>query len=140
MGFTIPERRSAKLTFEATEWAGAEVRVLLDAPLSVVLFIEESQTDDDITSRDIFAIIADEILLSWNLEDADGNPIPSDIMGMMKVPRGFMTLLMKAYYEEVSAVPAPLDGPLQNGTQSPEGLTLELANASANLPPSNGRT
>lgn len=139
MGFQIPERRTATLTFENIPgWEKAEVRVLIDAPLETVLWIEESGTNDDIPSRDVFEVIANEILLDWNLEDKDGKPIPSNIEGMLKVPRIFTTMFMGAYYRQAAEVPAPLGEPSPNGKPSQGESIQELANSSESLPVSNG--
>lgn len=137
MGFTIPERRSAMLTFENIPgWEGAEVRVLIDAPLETVLWIEESGFDDSVSSRQVYTVIADQILLHWNLQDKEGKDIPSTIEGMLTVPRSFMTMVMAAYYREAATVPVPLDEPSPNGKLSQAGSMQVLANQSESLPPS----
>lgn len=137
MEFTIPERQSATLTFETVPgWETAKVRVLLDAPLDVMWYIEESATDNEKTSRKVYELIADNILLSWNLKDSDGNEIPATVEGIGKVPQSFMTALMKGFYLAAQGVPDPLDEPLQNGKLSPEASILVLANQSESLPPS----
>ncbi len=138
MGFRLPKRKAATLTFDGTEWEGAEVRVLLSAPLEIILLVEEGGSRDGVTSSDVFEAVMEEIVISWNLEDDEGNPIPATLEGMGKVPQEFFGLLMRGYTQNLMSVPDPLDEPSPNGKQSPGDTMQELANSSESLQASNG--
>jgi hypothetical protein len=49
--------------------------------------------------------------MEWNLEDADGQPLPADGDGMMAIPMDLTNLVVQHWVEAVAAVPAPLEPP-----------------------------
>ena len=103
MGYRVP-KRELELTFEGTDYDGAVVRCRLDIPLARVL--ELQRTDDDVAS--IYALFGDEFLVSWNLEDDNGDPIPATGAGMLAQPPMFCAAVLQAWQEQVTKAPAPL--------------------------------
>jgi hypothetical protein len=108
----------AKLTFEDTVYAGAEVTVRLDLPMRLFLELERVQADQG--AQAALQEMAKQVLLSWNLDDAAGNPIPCDATGILEVPPALAMAIMEGWRDAVSGVPAPL------GEQSRSG---EMASA-----------
>jgi hypothetical protein len=75
---------------------------LLDLKLSATPTAEEMEGIRDLLER--FA----EVLVSWNLEDDDDQPVPADIDGLLAQDLDFVMTIITAWADAVSGVPAPL--------------------------------
>jgi hypothetical protein len=62
------------------------------------------------------------ILVSWNVEDDDGNPVPATKDGLYSLDFEFLATVMTAWSEKVAGVSAPLPKPSDNGKTLAEGL------------------
>ncbi|MFI9200156.1 hypothetical protein [Streptomyces sp. NPDC053048] len=58
-------------------------------------------------------------LVSWNLEDEDGNPVPISEDVVFAQDQDFIMRLAAAWIEALSGVPAPLDQSSPSGEPSP---------------------
>jgi hypothetical protein len=103
-GFRVP-KRTAKLVFE-DDYAGAEVRVQLDVPIQ--LYIDIQDLVDAEKHLEVFGLFGRAVLLDWNLEDDDGQPIPANAAGFVQLPPGFGNLIIQEWMDEVTRLPGPL--------------------------------
>ncbi len=94
-GFKLPQR-TAKLVFKDPQFEGAEVRVVLDHPLGMLIEAQKLQEDKDIEGLCRFFAT---ILLDWNLEDKDDQPIPATEEGLRQVTASFINALIDAWVE-----------------------------------------
>lgn len=115
------------LRFADGDLEGLEVRV---RSISIERFLELAPlldmtmsgglTPEDITGiRETLAAFAD-VLVSWNLEEEDGTPVPCTVEGLMDQDLRFVLGLMTAWAEEIAGVAAPLERPSPSGEPSPE--------------------
>lgn len=61
-----------------------------------------------------------EILLDWNIDDKDGNPLPANEEGLLAIPLELASALLKGWNEAMSGVPSPLDDESGDGLPYPE--------------------
>ena len=117
-GFRLPEK-TARINFEGTDYDGAEIRVLLSVTFAQFIALRESAQGED---QEVMArLFGQDVLMEWNLEDDDGQPIPADGDGMLAIPLELTNLIVQHWVEAVSGVPAPLEAP------SGDFSTLEAA-------------
>ena len=117
-GFTVP-RKTARLIFEDPEYAGCEVVCGVDVSFEQLAYFAGVGEDTD--NEEMFRAFADSFIISWNIEDKDGNPLSANGDGIVKLPAWFAILIMQKWQEamiELSQVPDPLDGPSKNGEKS----------------------
>jgi hypothetical protein len=69
---------------------------------------ESAQGEDQEVMARLFG---QNVLMDWNLEDDDGQPIPADGDGMLAIPLELTNLIVQHWVEAVSGVPAPLEAP-----------------------------
>jgi hypothetical protein len=132
MGYK-PPKTVYKLDFSETEHAGLEVAVRAGA-IGDLLALQELADQDALTAaeaRQMFSGFA-SLLVSWNVEDDDGRPVPPGYEGVAAQETGFIKAIITAFYENVAAAPPPLPGTSSSGTTSPEA---SLAAASRSLSP-----
>ena len=114
MGFKIP-RRTALLTFEGTDYDGAEVRVRLDVSLGYFLSIEEMVRSKHILQ--LYTLFGDETLESWNLENG-GGPLSANAEGMKALPPALANIILNSWMEAVAKLPTPLSKRSKSGSTS----------------------
>jgi len=112
MTFVIPAKEIV-LQFEG-EYEGAEV--VCRGSVGIGTFLQFSDIEENV--EEAFRKFAEDILVSWNLEDHKGN-IPATPDGMMRVPPGLATAILT---EWSGAVSAPQNG---SGETLPDTSTLE---------------
>ena len=88
MGYRVP-RRELELTFEGTDFDGAVIRCRLDISLETLFEFERIAGADVESARAVYEKFADEVLVSWNLEQDDGTPVPASAAGLMAQPPVF---------------------------------------------------
>ena len=80
-------------------------------------------TLDSLTSMknaEVWAVMADHVI-EWNLEDADGNPIPVTVDGITQnMEPQVPTLILRHWYRAARGVTAPLEPISNDGEQSQE--------------------
>ena len=132
MGYK-PPKTVFKLDFSATEYAGLEVAVRAGS-IGKLLGLQELADQDALTAaeaRQMFAGFA-ELLVSWNVEDDDGKPVPAAYEGVAAQEVDFIKAIITAYFETTAAAPPPLPGTSASGGNSP---VAALAAASQSLSP-----
>lgn len=108
MGFRIPQRE-ANVTFEGTDFDGAEARLRLSAPMRLLFEFQNMDPTDPKASEHTIRTFGEKILLGWNLEDEQGVPVPATAEGLLEQPMEFSVALFRAWAEAASGIPAPLD-------------------------------
>ena len=104
-GFRLPEK-TARITFEGTDYDGAEIRVLLSVTFGQFIALRESAQGED---QELMArLFGEDVLMDWNLEDVDGQPIPANGDGMLAIPLELTNLVVQHWVEAVAGVPSPL--------------------------------
>lgn len=114
-GYKIP-RRTALLTFDGGDYAGAEVRVRLDEPIGHFIEVIEKLNSGDFGSC-CDGLVG--ILDSWNLERDDGTPIPATREGINELPLAFIIDILRHWITAQVQPSAPLVAPSRNGAQPP---------------------
>ena len=132
MGFRIP-KRTALLVLHG-DYEGGEARASLDISMEDYLVIKrwrsnETEQDEERALR----FFADKILVGWNLEDADGAPVPCTGDGMMRIPLVLAVDILGAWQGYVESIPAPLAEPSADGLRLAEAST-PMATESASRP------
>ena len=107
-GFRLPEK-TARITFEGTDYDGAEIRVRLSVSFAQFIALRESAQSED--QERMARLFGETVLMDWNLEDPDGEPILADGDGMLMIPLELSNLVVQHWVEEVAGVPAPLSEP-----------------------------
>ena len=104
-GFRLPER-TARITFEGTDYDGAEIRVRLSVSFAQFIALRESAQGED--QERMARLFGETVLMDWNLEDPDGEPLLADGDGMLMIPLDLANLVVQHWVEEVAGVRAPL--------------------------------
>ena len=106
--------------------AGLEVRVNADVPLSTFFDLQIwLSSGDAMQMRDAFVLFGEKILLSWDLEDDDGQ-VPADGIGVLALPLSLAMSLLEAWTEQVgSAKKVPESS--RNGISQSVGELIETA-------------
>jgi len=107
-GFRLPEK-TARITFEGTDYDGAEIRVRLSVSFAQFIALRESAQGED--QEAMARLFGETVLMDWNLEDAEGEPLLADGDGMLMIPLELSNLVVQHWVEEVAGVPAPLSEP-----------------------------
>ena len=108
-GFRIPDK-VALITFDGTDYEGAEVRAKLNVNFRYFSEIQATVAEDSTNGLKDAEHFGDTALISWNLEDDDGNPIPANAEGMATIPVELVNLIVGNWAEAVSDIPDPLEG------------------------------
>ena len=121
-GFKIP-RRTVGMTFTG-DYEGAEIEAQLDVSIGMFLDIQELVSGDK--ALEVFGAFGDSALISWNLLDDDGNPLPANGDGMRALPTAMGNLIIEQWMEAVANTPAPLGRPSRNGNTSEGASTVAV--------------
>lgn len=117
-------RRAAqlrRLTFESPEFAGLEVETRLPsirvytrvAALTTGLVLFDPGRADDVA--ELFDTMA-EYFDSWNLEAADGAPIPVSAEAMHELDKDMAQALLESWCDALAGVPDPLPSASDGGS------------------------
>jgi len=106
-GFRI-QKRTARLVFSG-DYEGAEVVVRLDVPVGVFIDIQDMVANDEQQSLQIFKVFGEKVLEEWNIEDDDGQTLPTNSQGMQKIPLQLANLIIEQWVEVCTQPPIPLD-------------------------------
>ena len=104
-GFRIPEK-TARITFEGTDYDGAEIHVRLNVSFRHYVTLREAAEGND--QAKMAELFGGEVLMEWNLEDSSGAPVPATGDGMLQIPLALAMLIVQHWVEAVADVPAPL--------------------------------
>lgn len=121
MGY-VREKKIFRLTFSDPSFSGLEV---MAGSTSVGKLLEVSKMGSQTLSEEqvgvVFGVFADA-LISWNLENEDGTPVPATLEGLYEQDVEFVMQIVQSWMEVVVGVPGPLATPSTNGRQSEELL------------------
>jgi hypothetical protein len=104
-GFRLPEK-TARITFEGTDYDGAVIQLRLSVTFAQFIELRESAQGED--QEGMARLFGQNVLMEWNLDDDDGEPIPADGEGMLAIPLELNNLIVQHWVEAVTGVPAPL--------------------------------
>ncbi len=102
---------AVKFTFEGSRFAGAEITMNLDIPLGDVIGYP---TEPKTKLADQWQWFQAHALISWNLEDRKGEPIPIEAP-VEKLPRALISLVMQKWFEAVVDTSTPLEALSRGG-------------------------
>lgn len=98
---------------DTTDYPGLEVQVrTLTMGQLIGVWASEG------TSTETFELFADR-LVSWNLEDEDGQPVPATREALLAEDDDMVQAIAKRWIAEVIGVPAPLESGSDSGETSP---------------------
>lgn len=119
---------AADTGFEGLEVAarGADVATYLD----ILRYKSTNDAEDTVAALHRFA----GLLVSWNLEDDDDQPIPATFEGMQQVDNQIVTAILNAWTEKVAGVSGPLAGRSTSGGPPPTLPDLDLPMESPSPP------
>lgn len=136
MGYK-PKRTVYKLDFSRTEHAGLEVstKSISVDDLTRMIGLADSlegvdpehagtaalQRIDELLTR--FAAV----MVSWNVEDDDDQPVPPTREGLGTQDFDFVRTVIDAWMTEMSSAPPPLPGASSSGQTTPESALLEAS-------------
>lgn len=135
MGYTRP--RTIKLTWADGEFAGLEVRVKrasLEAYFELMPVIEGGIDVSTPEGRQEFLdrfLEFGRYLVSWNVEDEDGKPVPCTPQEFTAMDPKFVREILDQWAEAIAGVADPLEQPSPSGVPSPEELSLPMEPLSA---------
>lgn len=70
-------------------------------------------------------------LISWNLEDEQGQPVPATVEAVLGQDKDLMVSILEAWLDVLNGVPAPLDQTSPAGEPSPvESIPMETLSSS----------
>lgn len=122
-GFRLPER-TIDLEFEDGPYQGLVVVARLNVPLETYYYFADwadrpSTGKAAMTEfRDVMTTFGEQAIVSWNLLDHNGQPVPADGVGIHKLDLGASMQLMQAWTREVGRVPLPLASRSKSGGTS----------------------
>jgi hypothetical protein len=76
------------------------------------------------------------VIVSWNVEDDDGQPVPPTVQTLLDQDFAFLMAIMNSWVTAMSQAPPPLPGTSGSGGTSPEASIPGLAESSSALPSS----
>ena len=116
MGFRLP-KKTARIKFEGTDYDGAEAEVSLSLSIEQMFHVHDLISGGDIVEG--FRNFGEIVLISWNLEDDNGDPIPPTSEGFMSTPdRIFLNIIIDHWVQAMKGVPVPLESQSQGGSTS----------------------
>ncbi len=127
MGFT-PKRKHYRLKFEDPDLDGLEV-LMSSATLKDLLAIQSLDLSNSEASMTPVLEVLSRAIISWNVEDEEGNAVPTTVEGIESQELPFVMDLITAWTQAVSSVAPPLPGGSNSGDPSPEGLRLTEASS-----------
>jgi hypothetical protein len=131
-------KKKYRLTFEDEDLAGLEV---LMGSLSIAEFMElteastAAQAAGDTAGNAVTGLLEKFAgsIVSWNLEDEDGSPVPATFDGVKAQELGFVMSVVMAWMDAVAAVD-PTSRASANGTGTFPEVSLPMEPLSLSLP------
>ena len=111
----VRKRRVYRLRFEDEELEGLVVKVRSTSVGGLLEFMGflAMGTDDEPTAEDVAKVAAlfegfAEVLVEWNVEGEDGQPVPATLEGVRTQDADFVMDIMRVWFQAVTQPPAPL--------------------------------
>ena len=120
-GRRVPvQRRTAVLVFEEGPYEGTEVRCAFDISMNVYFeyqaLASRAEEQDAEAFREVALRFGDEILMEWNLDGEDGEPLPATGEGFLTLPVTAVTDILRAWLDAMVRPTLPLESPSASGT------------------------
>lgn len=116
--------KTLTLRFDDPEFEGLVVKMRTISVAELLEWRGATEIKDEVS-------IAAGFLLSWNLDDDNGDAVPCDAVGLMSQTKDWTTAVLVAMWQAVIGVPAPLSQPSENGAPSP-ALSIPMEPLSEN--------
>lgn len=117
--FKVP-KRTALFEFEDGDWKGAEVRCALDVPMRTLF---RFRVADQESAESLYRLFAEQVLISWNLIDDEGNDVPATPEKVLDQPNGFVDAIVQKWMEYLTTVPKDSKDKSIDGSTSPVPTT-----------------
>jgi hypothetical protein len=121
MGYK-PDRKVFKLVFDDPSMDGLEVKAT-SLDIGALFKVTEIRSKKILTQDDVeemFSAFANA-LRSWNVEDDDGNPVPTDLAGIYSQELTFIQTIIWAWVDAITGVSDELGKESGSGETFPEG-------------------
>lgn len=126
MGWQLPDRT---IVLEFTgDLEGLEVTCTKNAELQVYLTLETLWRTDKV--EEMYRLFGDAVLLSWNYQDAKGEPVEPSGDSMCALPPDLSGSISRNWLKAMVEVPAPLEQPSTAGTKPIVEAPIDLGSMS----------
>lgn len=100
------------IDFDKTRYKGAVVKCRLDLPFEQTerLRLELFPSEAEISAEKQFRAFGREVLIEWNLVDAEKKSIPANEDGVLLAPPALLRFAINTWAMSIYDVAAPLDG------------------------------
>lgn len=132
-GFRPKPNSTATLKFSDGDYEGAEVVCRAGGVPLGTYFQMRAGMDSEEQVRDVFQLFGDTILISWNVEDQDGNPRPPNGQSLLAEDSDFVMAIISAWLSSQVGVSAPLDGASNSGAEALPERPIPMAALSGSL-------
>ena len=130
MGYR-PKRKIYTLEFEGEEYEGLEVKIR-GLNTGQVMDIDTARQDGgDAAIVAMLQLMADQ-LIEWNVEDDDGQPVPTTFEGVRSLDIDFNWAIIDAWQNAAAGVKTPLDEP---SISTEPSLVASIPTETLSLPP-----
>lgn len=130
MGFR-PKRTVLKLVFEDPDFEGFEVRMYRATMADVFEFGKYPDYRAAVATKELTVAEAEahlvglydrlaEVIIDWNLEDDEGNPMPVSVASLQAQEGGFFWAMVRAWQQSGIPQGSELDGPLERPSSDGE--------------------
>jgi hypothetical protein len=128
------KRKIYRLDFAGTEYEGLEVRVrgLTTGEFLELVMLGAIDKESFKETEAMLKMLASH-LVSWNLEDDDGELVPATYEGVKSNDLALNLLIVSAWTDAIGDVPAPLPNSSPSGEQFPV-VSIPMETLSGNPP------
>lgn len=132
-GFRPQPKATATLKFSDGDYEGAEVVCRASGVSMAVYFQLSAGLDSEEQMRNVFQLFGDTILISWNVEDQDGNPRPANGESLLVEDSDFVLAIISAWLDAFVEVSVPLAGASDSGAEALPERSIPMAVLSGSL-------
>lgn len=125
------QKKIYNLIFQDEEFNGLEVKATslsLGRMLKIAdLSLNNNDTVNAADTRELFETFS-KALVSWNLEDEDGNPVPTTLDGILSQDQDLIMKVIEAWSTAVAGVSPPLNQQSSAGNRFQEdSIPMEIS-------------
>ena len=130
MGYR-PKKKIYTLAFEGEEYEGLEVKIR-GLNTGQVMDIDSARADGGDSAIVAMLQLMAEQLVEWNVEDDEGQPVPTTFEGVRSLDIEFNWAIIDAWQTAAAGVKAPLDS---DSTSTELSLVASIPTETLSLPP-----
>lgn len=130
MGYK-PKRKIYTLAFEGEEYEGLEVKIR-GLNTGQVMDIDAARADGGDSAIVAMLQLMAEQLVEWNVEDDEGQPVPTTFEGVRSLDIDFNWAVIDAWQNAAAGVKDPLDS---DSTSTELSLVASIPTETLSLPP-----